>query len=73
MKDKITKKELYNRYKYVVAWGKYLGSFDPYINNQCLIALDDNAPEDATYKNDAGVWQIADEKLKENLKHLTPK
>lgn len=43
-------------YPYIRAWGKYLGSFAYYINDQIDQANQDGAPEDAVYKNNENVW-----------------
>ena len=43
-------------YPYIVAWGRYLGSFDYYIALQIELANEDGAPADAIYKKDDGTW-----------------
>lgn len=60
MPKKIKLKENPNRkrYPHIVRWGKQLLSFDYYIDNQCDEAADDNAPEDAVYKDSStGKWR----------------
>jgi hypothetical protein len=44
------------KHKYVVAWGKYVGSKDYYIKDQLALAEKDNAPENAIYKRSSGDW-----------------
>jgi len=41
---------LREKYKHIVAWGRFMGSYDYYIESQPLKAERDNAPEDAIYK-----------------------
>lgn len=43
-------------YPWVVKWGKYLGSQDYYIQDQCDKAAEEKAPKDAIYSNDDGTW-----------------
>ncbi len=47
-------------YPYIVAWGRYMGSFQYYIDDQQLEAQQDNAPQTAVYKKDR-VWVTFDE------------
>lgn len=49
-----------NDYKTVRAWGKIMGSFDYYIQERIVEAKKDNAPANATYKNDDGTWNTTD-------------
>lgn len=37
-------------YKHIRAWGKFMGSYEYYIQNQQNEAADDQAPLDAIYK-----------------------
>jgi len=56
-------------YKTIVRWGKNLGSFDYYIDDQVQQASEDNAPQNATFKRQDGSWattyDIKDEILKQ--------
>lgn len=49
------------KYKYIWAWGKMSGSMDYYIVKQIKAAIADNAPDDATFKQDDGKWSTIDE------------
>lgn len=48
------------KYKYIVAWGQYMGSYRHYIDDQVALARQDNAPENAIYKDRDGGWQTVD-------------
>ena len=37
-------------YPYIRAWGRYLGSFNYYIEDQVALARAEDAPDDALYK-----------------------
>lgn len=54
------------KHKYVVAWGKYVGSMDYYIKDQLALAEKDNAPENAIYKDRDGTWRTIDALEDEN-------
>jgi hypothetical protein len=50
------------KYPYIRAWGKYLGSYQYYINAQVERADKDRAPNNAIYYNeDKKCWATADE------------
>lgn len=49
------------KYKYIWAWGKMSGSMDYYIVKQIKTAIADNAPDDATFKQDDGKWSTIDQ------------
>lgn len=49
------------KYPYIYAWGKNLGSFNYYIQEQINLAEKENAPERAIYRRDTGEWIIIDE------------
>jgi hypothetical protein len=54
--------QLRKKYKYIVAWGIYTGSFGYYIDEQLLRAEADSAPANALYKGSiSGVWVTFDE------------
>ena len=40
-----------NEYKMIQAWGKYMGSYMPYIVDQQNLAAQENAPLDAIFRN----------------------
>ena len=45
------------KYKYIHAWGKMMGSFPYYINNQVAKAIEENAPETAIFRSSYdGTW-----------------
>ena len=46
-----------SEYVWIKRWGKHLGSFDYYIQNQQALAAEENAPVDAIYKDDDGNWR----------------
>lgn len=56
-------------YKYIRAWGAYMGSFDYYVNDQVAQARKDNAPEDAIYCRD-GKWATFSGVKNEDLKAM---
>jgi hypothetical protein len=43
-------------YKYIRAWGKMMGSFKYYVDDQVERAIRDKAPEDAVYQRSDGRW-----------------
>lgn len=52
-----TPKTNLERYPWVVKWCRMKGSYSSYIENQCAQAIEDNAPEDAIFKDfDSGKW-----------------
>ena len=48
------------QYPYILLWGRRLGSFPSYINDQIEKARADNAPQTAIYERD-GVWRTIDQ------------
>lgn len=44
-------------YPWIKKWGKFMGSFKYYVDEQLSIAQKDNAPTDAIYKDIRGTWQ----------------
>jgi hypothetical protein len=54
------------KYKYIVAWGRYMGSMDYYILDQIELAETDKAPVDAIYRRSelansvTARWQTVD-------------
>jgi hypothetical protein len=50
-------KQKQNKYPYIQAWGKYMGSQEYYILDQMKKAEKDGAPNDAYYKSsETGTW-----------------
>jgi hypothetical protein len=50
-------KELRSRYKYMVAWGIYTGSYEYYRDDQVRLAEKEGAPLNALYKASiSGEW-----------------
>lgn len=48
-------------YRYIVLWGRLLGSFDYYIQWECNRAKADNAPMTAIYReHESDEWQVAE-------------
>lgn len=48
------------KYKYIVAWGRYVGSKDYYIEDQLEKAEKENAPKRAISKAHDGTWRTMD-------------
>jgi len=48
--------QLKKKYPYVYAWGKLMGSYNYYIENQMELAEKENAPKNATFRKDNGGW-----------------
>lgn len=46
-------------YDWIVAWGRYLGSHNEYIQDECDQALADEAPVNAIFKREDG-WHTTD-------------
>jgi hypothetical protein len=46
-----------NQYKHIWVWGRMMSSDVQYIHDEQVRASEDNAPIDAIYKNQEGVWQ----------------
>lgn len=44
------------KYRYIKAWGEFLGSDGNYIREQLELAAKENAPEDAIYRAYDGHW-----------------
>lgn len=44
-------------YKYIRAWGQYLGSYEYYIKSQQIGACEENAPLDAIYYSIENGWR----------------
>lgn len=49
------------RYPFIVKWGYYLRSYDYYIDNECLRAVEENAPENAISRSHDGKWDTIDD------------
>jgi hypothetical protein len=50
-----------DEYPYIVLWGRYLGSYDYYIEQEVAQAKKDNAPKNATFTDSTGRWHTFDE------------
>jgi hypothetical protein len=50
-----------SKYPFICAWGARLGSFQYYIDGEVARAIEDNAPERATYKSGDGNWRTIDD------------
>ena len=48
-------------YQFVVAWGRFLGSMNYYIQGQVDKARAEKAPERAIYRQDDGTWATIDQ------------
>jgi len=57
-------------YLYIRAWGKLLGSFDYYIENEVCKARKDNAPQTAIYRNDDKTWQTVENVCEETKRQV---
>jgi hypothetical protein len=44
------------KYQYLYAWDRMMGSFAYWIEDQQALAEKENAPTDAVYRTDGGVW-----------------
>jgi hypothetical protein len=60
--------ELRSKYPYIVRWGRMMGSYDYYIDNQCAQAEEDKAPTNAIYKRSDG-WRTTDGITNEQTRH----
>ena len=65
--EKEETERLRKKYKYIVGWGKMMGSYDPYINDQIRKAEGENASEDSIYHNSEKGWIQYDD-LSQNAK-----
>lgn len=55
----MTSKELWKKYRYIVAWGIYTGSYDYYIDEQVRLAEREGAPVNAIFKRAlSGEWAL---------------
>ena len=61
----MTKEELFTKYPYIVAWGKWIGSSEYYIEGQCKTANNEGANENSVYWNsELNKWIQFDELTK---------
>lgn len=58
-----------NEYPWIVAWGRMLGSYPYYIDQQVAQARHDGAPNTAIYKDSTGTWQTTDDITSELTRH----
>ncbi len=63
---------LWDQYKYIVAWGKMLGSYAYYIEDQIRNAIAENAPYTAIYNRD-GRWITYEEIQNPETKYMIDK
>lgn len=47
----------YKDYKHIAAWGRFMGSFVEYIEDEQRRAADSDAPLDAIYQNPDSTWE----------------
>lgn len=47
----------YRDYKHIAAWGRFMGSFAEYIEDEQRRAADSDAPLNAVYQNADGTWE----------------
>lgn len=60
-----------DKYPFVYAWGRFLGSFSYYIMGQIKRAIEENAPKTAIYKDEVNdVWKTVDEVQSKNGKRV---
>ena len=59
-----------NDYPCIRAWGRLLNSHSYYITDQVAQAKRDNAPADATYKDDDGHWRTLKDVTRADTKTL---
>lgn len=57
-------------YKWIRKWGAFLGSLQDYIEEQCDLARADNAPANAIYRSEAGVWITTDQILRNDVRRI---
>lgn len=66
------KKQEYEKYRHIKAWGLLLGSGPSYVRNEQKQALADNAPLDAVYKRD-NAWilfsEVTNQETRETIGH----
>lgn len=55
-------------YVWIVAWGRMLGSFPHYIQDQCDLAAHDDAPTNAIFKRADG-WHTTDDITNRHTRH----
>ncbi len=48
-------------YEWIKKWGYWMNSFTGYIRDQIELARQDNAPDNAIYKQDDGTWATTDD------------
>ena len=66
-------KKVMEKYIYIRAWGILLGSFEYYIRQEQAKAFQENAPENAIYKDSEGVWHTFDTIQREDTKQRLTK
>jgi hypothetical protein len=57
-------------YPCIRRWGRMMGSYPHYIENQIKQAREDEAPEDATFRGEDGRWHRASEIKNEDVRKL---
>lgn len=54
-------------YPFIRAWGKIMGSFDYYIDDQIEEAVEDKCPQNVVYK-DGDIWKTIDDISNQKIK-----
>jgi hypothetical protein len=57
-----------HEYKWIRTWGRHMGSFSYYIEDQQKLAARDGAPLDAIYKDGFGTWKTIDDILNDTTR-----
>lgn len=60
--------ELRRQFPFIAKWGQIMGSYDYYIDNQCRLAKEDNAPANAIYERD-GKWRTTDDVTSPDMRY----
>lgn len=48
-------------YRYIRAWGAWMGSYPYFVRETILQAARENAPQNAIYRNQDGTWRTMDD------------
>lgn len=57
-------------YPYIYAWGKMLGSYQTYIDNQVALAKRHGAPQNTTYIRQDGTWSTIEDVMPEDTRDI---
>jgi hypothetical protein len=55
-------------YPWIWRWGRLLGSFSYYIENEVKRAREDGAPQNAIYRRNDGTWATTDDVTSEDTR-----